>query len=211
MKKFLLALLAALLVSCKTGGSLEPVVIDLSSAKTRTATPAPSPTPTPTAAPPATPTPAPAPPSPPPPAPTAAFTPARPEASRMPEAEGRSRTQSYEGLEIHEPTPEAVVKRLIEAYERRDLTALLALYASDARIYDPPDRLTASGLSQIARTYARRLAKRSGEVPAVSERLTQGRFLVERERGTGDADGSDSVVVIYEVRGRRIVKVWILR
>ncbi len=126
----------------------------------------------------------------------------------MPEAEGRNRTEIYE---THEPTPEAIVKRLIEAHERRDLTAVLRLYASDARIYDPPDRLTASGLSQIARGYERRFAKTSGEVPAVSERMTQGRFLVQRERGTGTAVGADSVVVIYEVSGRKIVKVWILR
>lgn len=175
--------LVLLLVSCKTGGDFEPVVIDLSSRKTPAATPPPGAmtTPTPSSA-----APAPA--------------PVSPEASRP--AQDRPDPK-------HQPaSPEEVVASRAEAYERGDIPALLVLYAADAQIYDPPDRLRDSGLDQIRQSYARELAAGSAARTTDSQRMSEGRYVVERERGAG---AGKPAIVIYEVRGGQIARTWILR
>jgi hypothetical protein len=45
--------------------------------------------------------------------------------------------------------PEAVVQRQLDAYNARDLDALLATYASDARQYALPATLLATGHAEI--------------------------------------------------------------
>lgn len=186
--------------ACKTSGDLEPIVIDLSSAKTpRAASPTPTstPTPRPTVAPPV-------PMSPPPDtSPAPASTPLTPAPRRNPQAERAS-----EDRESSEP-PEKVLQRLADAYNRRDLDALLAFYAPDARVYEPPDRLRDAGLEQIRRALEAQLAATSGVRLAVRERLTQGVFVVQRESAVGAE--SSSALVAYEVRGGKIANVWILR
>lgn len=177
-----LLLIASL--SCQTGGTdIQPIVIDFSG----TATPAP--TSTPTAAPPARPT---AIPAPPPPAPS----PVEASAPR----EDRPAVAAAE----------AVVRRLVDVHNRRDLEELAGLYAPDARIYEPPDRLRDSGLAAIRADYARRFSSSTGSV-AVGESMTEGRFVVQREVETEASGRTRSAIVISEVRDGKIVKQWILR
>lgn len=180
MKKSIPTLWLVLLVSCSTGKGFEPVVLDLSSAK--------APTPTPPAGTVAGPT----------PSPTAIPAPLSREAPASAGGGRDSRTDA----------PEAVVASRAEAYERGDIPALLALYAADAQIYDPPDRLRDSGLDQIRQSYARDLTSSSGARATVSQRMSEGRYVVERERGAGPGEPA---IVIYEVRGGQIARTWILR
>ncbi len=101
---------------------------------------------------------------------------------------------------------ERVVRDRTEAFNRADLGALAAAYASDARIYDPPDRVRDAGADGIRAALARELAA-SPRVPiAVADRQTQGSFVVQRE-----TRGSTSSLVVYEIRVGRIANVWILR
>jgi hypothetical protein len=179
-----LALAAA---SCQTGGGgLEPIVIDLSKPKATpaaTATPPftrPSPT---AAAAPAVPTPA----------------PAAPVASSAPPAS----VSSDAGRESD--APRAVDAR-IDAFNRHDLDALVASYAHDARIYDPPDRVRDAGLDGIRSALARELGASAAGPISVRDRLVQGAFVVERE-----SRGDWTALVAYEIRDGRIANVWILR
>ena len=187
MKKLIpgVCLVLVLNVSCKTGGDFEPVVIDLSSRKTPAASPPPGAVTTPT---PSSAAPAPA--------------PVSPEASRP--AQDRPDPRPRPG------SPEEVVVSRAEAYERGDIPALLALYAADAQIYDPPDRLRDSGLDQIRQSYSLELRTGAGTVarPTVTQRMSEGRYVVERERG---ALAGKPAIVIYEVRGGQIARTWILR
>jgi hypothetical protein len=175
--------LVLLLVSCKTGGDFEPIEIDLSSRKTPAATPPPGTTTTP---PPSSAAPAPA--------------PVSPEASRP--------AQDRPDPKLQPASPEEVVASRAEAYERGDIPALLALYAADAQIFDPPDRLRDSGLDQIRQSYARELVSSPGARATDSQRMSAGRYVVERERGAG---AGKPAIVIYEVRGGQITRTWILR
>ncbi len=179
-------LVLVLIVSCKTGGDFEPVVIDLSSRKTPAASPPPGAVTTPT---PSFAAPAPA--------------PVSPEASRP--------AQDRPDPRPRPASPEEVVTSRAEAYERGDIPALLALYAADAQIYDPPDRLRDSGLDQIRQSYSRELLTGAGSgtrAATVSQRMSEGRYVVERERGSL---AGKPAIVIYEVHGGQIARTWILR
>ena len=186
LKKLASGLLLLASLSCHTGTDIQPVVIDLSSQKT------PSPTQTPTPLPPPRPTPAP------PPAPTARPAPAEVPAVVRPD----------------QPAilmPEAVAQRRVEAFNRRDLDALAALYAPDARIYDPPDRLRDSGIGAIRAAYARQFALASQATVTVGERMMEGGYVVEREVETDASGRPRSALVISEVRDGKITRIWILR
>jgi hypothetical protein len=193
-KKLVPALLALLSFSCQTGGDLQPIVIDLSAARTPapSATPSPLPkaTPAPTAVPavPAVPAAAPAPVPSPAPAPVVT----------LPDSSAKR-------------TPRSVAQSRVEAYNQRDLDALASLYAPDARVYDPPDRLRDSGIEQIRQAYARRFASTARSTLSVGQRMTEGNFVVDHETETADAGRVESSVVISEIRDGRIVRVWVLR
>lgn len=107
--------------------------------------------------------------------------------------------------------PEAVAQRRVEAFNRRDLDALAALYAPDARIYDPPDRLRDSGIGAIRAAYARQFASASQAMVTVGERMTEGGYVVEREVEADASGRPRSALVISEVRDGKITRIWILR
>jgi hypothetical protein len=187
-------------LSCTSGGAgWEPMVIDMSATKT------PSPTSTPSAVPamaaaPAAPSPTPTVPPTPTPAAPPTPTPAAPPAPPSP----RSALAAAR-------TPESVGQSRIEACNRRDLEALVGLYAPDAQIYEPPDRLRDSGIEQIRQTYARRFASAPGVKITVVQRMTQGNFVVERQIETGATGSQESALVISEIREGKIVRVWTLK
>lgn len=212
MKKSLaFAILAAALslclvvapAACKSSSGFEPVVLDFSK-KTPTpasepvAPPPPSKTPAPAPAP-ARPAPAEAPPAaaakaPPVSVPAAALTP--PPAERM------------DASAVAAPLPERVLATRLDAFNRRDLDALAALYAADARVYDPPSRVRDAGAQAIRDRLSRELSGTAFSPLVVSERFASGPWVVERESGGAAAPGR-SAVVVYEVRGGRIANVWI--
>jgi hypothetical protein len=184
-------------LSCTSGGAgWDPLVIDVSASKTPSPTATPAAIPTVTAAPVVSSPPPTAPPTPvpaPPPTPTSPV----PESPRPAPAA------------VH--TPESVVQSRIEAYNRRDVEALVGLYAPDAQVYEPPDRLRDSGIGQIRQTYARRFASAPGAKITVAQRMTQGNFVVERETETGGSGPPESALVISEIREGKIVRVWTLK
>jgi hypothetical protein len=183
MKKLISGACLVLLVSCKTGGDFEPIEIDLSSRKTPAATPPPGATATPL---PSSAAPAPA--------------PLSSEASR-PVPDGPDPKPRQTG-------PEEVVASRAAAFERGDIPALLALYAADAQTFDPPDRLRDSGLDQIRKSYARELVSSPEARATESQRISAGRYVVERQLG---AVPGAPAIVIYEVRRGQITRTWILR
>lgn len=99
----------------------------------------------------------------------------------------------------------AVVQRQLDAYNRRDLAALLACYAEDAVQYEFPGRPLAQGRAAIAERMAARF-----QDPRLHARLRQrsamGRELVidEEEITRCGADGGAAqrvgLVAIYRVR-----------
>ncbi|MDQ2869686.1 MAG: nuclear transport factor 2 family protein [Acidobacteriota bacterium] len=221
-KTALPALLALLWVGCKTSGGFDPIEIDVSRKTsppppTATATPVPAPAGAPAATPriaSPTPTPAPTPTATPAPAPTPGSTsgilPAR--------AAGTPAAVSLESVAPSQPpggfageTANLATRKRIDAYNRRDIDLLMGLYAPDAQIYDPPDRLRDSGTAQIRQTYARRFSAAPDSRLEDRDVAVQGPYVVSRETEKSGGREGFTVLVISEVRDGKIVRVWILR
>ena len=106
-------------------------------------------------------------------------------------------------------TPEAVARARADAFNRHDLDALAALYAPDARIFDPPDRLRDSGAAAVRESFARAFSMAPDARTTVTDVLNQGNQTVVHETQTG-AGTTRSVIRILEVRDGRIAVEWIL-
>jgi hypothetical protein len=98
-------------------------------------------------------------------------------------------------------SPEAVVQRQLDAYNARDLDALLATYAPDARQYELPATLLATGHGEMRPRFAVRF-----EEPDLHARLLQravmGNIVIDYEtvtRNFPEGRGEVDLVAIYEV------------
>lgn len=104
------------------------------------------------------------------------------------------------------PSPEAVVQRQLDAYNARDVDALLATYAPDARQYEHPGKLVASGAAEMRERMAVRFQE-----PNLHARLLQravmGNIVIDHEEVTRtfpEGTGTVNMVAVYEVVDGRI-------
>jgi hypothetical protein len=202
---FLSAVAVAALIGCQPG-AVQPIVIDMTEARTPTESAA---TPTPTSAPTSPSLPTPAPTSPQPPTPTPA--PRVVSAPSPPPATPAAPRESVAAAAASALSVETVAQRRIDAYNSRNLESLASLYSADARIFEPPDRLRDSGLDQIRQTYSRRFSSPDWSKLESSHRMVEGPFVVERETESGPENRPRTAIVISEIRDGKIVRVWILR
>lgn len=102
--------------------------------------------------------------------------------------------------------PSAVVQRQLDAYNARDLDALLATYAPDAQQFEHPGKLVASGAAQIRERMAIRFQEASLHARLV-QRVVMGNLVIDHELVTRDfpeGTGTVDIVAIYEVAGETI-------
>lgn len=108
--------------------------------------------------------------------------------------------------------PESVVQRQLEAYNAHDVEALLATYADDARQFEHPSKLLATGSAQIRDRYAARF--RDGKPhAALVKRIVMGNKVIDHEEITsGSANGivKANLVAIYEVNAGEISRAWFI-
>lgn len=97
----------------------------------------------------------------------------------------------------------------MDAYNRRDLEGFLALFAPDARLYAFPDTLLFEGHDQLRAVYGKLFTEAVDLHAEVTDRLVQGRFVIDREITTG-MPGKPAMtgLAIYEVRDGRVSAVW---
>lgn len=186
--------------SCTTSSGFDPIVVDFSKTKTPSPGATPTPTPTPTTA--------------------AASAPAEPKGTRLapasvpaaeltpaprekPVLEGSPAPASPVVSSVRDASPQGVVESHRRALIQGDLDAATAPFASDAGIYQPPDRLVASTPEQIRNSIAAELA--ASRPSSMGDLSVSGNFVIERG---ADAGGGFTV---YEVREGKIVKIWIFR
>ncbi len=108
--------------------------------------------------------------------------------------------------------PEAVVQRQLDAYNARDVDALLATYAVDARLYEHPAKLIAEGAPVLRERFAARFQEPNLHA-ALQRRIVSGAFVIDHEivtRTFPEGPGTLEVVMIYEVRDGRIANAWSL-
>ncbi|HYC70259.1 MAG TPA: nuclear transport factor 2 family protein [Opitutaceae bacterium] len=104
--------------------------------------------------------------------------------------------------------PDAVVQRQLDAYNARDLGALLAIYADDAQLFEHPDKLLARGTAALRERFAARFREPNLHA-ALRQRIVAGPFVVDHEtvaRTFPEGPGEIDLVIIYEVREGRIAR-----
>jgi hypothetical protein len=108
------------------------------------------------------------------------------------------------------PDPESVVQRQLDAYNAREIDALMATYAEDAQIFEHPAILLAEGAAQIRERQALRLQEPNLHA-ALLQRMVMGRLVIDHERVTRtfpEGTGHIDMVAMYEVRLGRIARAW---
>jgi hypothetical protein len=98
-------------------------------------------------------------------------------------------------------TPEQVIQRQLDAYNAGVLDALLATYAPDARQYEHPGKLLATGTAEMRERMAPRLQEPNLHARLL-QRVVMGNIVIDHEevaRTFPEGTGRVSMVVIYEV------------
>jgi hypothetical protein len=106
--------------------------------------------------------------------------------------------------------PAAVVQRQLDAFNARDLDALLATYAEDAQMFEHPSKLLASGAAAFRERYAARFQE-PGLHATLLNRTVMGNIVVDHEevvRMFPEGSGKIELIMIYEVQNARIARAW---
>lgn len=107
-------------------------------------------------------------------------------------------------------SPEAVVQHQLDAYNARDVDALLAIYADNAQMFEHPATLLAEGSGALRERFAARFQEPNLHAKLL-KRMVMGCFVVDHERVTrtlAEGPGSVEMVMTYEVRDGKIIKAW---
>ena len=106
--------------------------------------------------------------------------------------------------------PVAVVQRQLDAYNARDIDALLATYAEDAQMFEHPSKLVASGAAALRERFGARF-KEANLHAALLNRTVMGHIVVDHEevsRTFPEGPGKLRLIMIYEVQTGRIFRAW---
>jgi hypothetical protein len=106
--------------------------------------------------------------------------------------------------------PEAVVQRQLDAFNARDIEALLATYAEDAQMFEHPSKLLASGSAAFRERYVARFQEPNLHATLLS-RTVMGNIVVDHEdvsRTFLEGAGRIKLLMIYEVQNGRIARAW---
>lgn len=111
---------------------------------------------------------------------------------------------------MHDLSPESIVQHQLDAYNARDIEALLAIYADDAQMFEHPSKLLACGPAELRERFVARF--REPNLRAVLlKRIVAGQTVIDHEkviRTFPEGPGEIELVMIYEVKNDRIAKAW---
>ena len=109
-------------------------------------------------------------------------------------------------------SPAAVVQRQLDAFNARDVDALLATYAPDAELYAHPHELLARGHAALRERFTARFREPNLHA-ALQHRVVLGDHVYDHEivtRTFPEGPGTLEVVMLYEVKSGLITKSWSL-
>ena len=107
-----------------------------------------------------------------------------------------------------EPTPVALVKQQVEAYNARSVEAFLAPYADSVKIYLFPAKLVSTGKEAMRRTYSQLFSKATKLHCEITGRLVQGNTVIDNEHITGLGGKPMDGIAIYQIEAGKIAKVY---
>jgi hypothetical protein len=109
-------------------------------------------------------------------------------------------------------TSECVVQRQLDAYNARDIEALMTTYSEGIEMFEHPSKLLASGAAQVRERQTARLSEPNLQATLVN-RMVMGNVVIDQEvvtRTFPEGPGRIDLIAIYEVQGERIRKAWFL-
>jgi hypothetical protein len=115
--------------------------------------------------------------------------------------------------------PQPVIQAQLDAYNRHDADAFAAAYGPEAEIIElATGAVLAKGTAAIRTFYAARFQANPRLHAEVLQRVIQVPFIVDQELLTGalSAPGGPerppfTATVVYEVKGDRIARAWLVR
>jgi len=108
--------------------------------------------------------------------------------------------------------PAAVVQRQLDAYNARDVDAILATYAEDAQQFEHPAKLLASGTAELRERFAARFQEPNLHAQLLN-RTAMGPIVIDHEEVTRtfpEGRGKIQLIAIYEVQAGKIAKAWFM-
>jgi len=110
-------------------------------------------------------------------------------------------------------SPAGTVQRQIELFNAHDLDGFLALFAEGVEVAELPGTAAPSGKARLRELYAERFQANPDLHASAEAQLVSGSFVIQKERIKGRAERKDAleVVVIYQVKAGKIVRMWALR
>ncbi len=105
---------------------------------------------------------------------------------------------------------EALVQRQLDAYNARDIDALMAIYADDVEHFEFPSTMVANGAAQLRERLTARLQEANLHAKLV-KRIAMGDFVIDHElvtREFPEGRGTIELIAMYEVLDEKIVRAW---
>jgi hypothetical protein len=112
--------------------------------------------------------------------------------------------------EVIKTEAETVVQRQLDAFNARDIGALLAVYADNAELFEHPAKLLARGAAELRQRFVPRFQEANLRA-VLLKRIVAGPVVVDHEMVTRtfpEGAGEIEMVMIYEVKDGRIAKAW---
>lgn len=109
-------------------------------------------------------------------------------------------------------SPEAVIAGQLAAYNARDIEAFMSFWAPDARIFEHPDTLMASGHAEIRARHEIRF-REDGLFAQLLHRAVLGDRVIDHElvhRTFPEGKGTITVGALYDVRDGLIQTAWFI-
>ena len=106
--------------------------------------------------------------------------------------------------------PVSVVQRQLDAYNARDIDALMATYADDIEQFDFPSTVLAVGAAAVRARQSVRLQE-PNLFARLLGRTAMGNLVIDHEivtRNFPEGFGTVELIAMYEVQGDRIQRAW---
>lgn len=102
------------------------------------------------------------------------------------------------------------VQRQLDAYNAHDLEAFCAEYAEDVQLFSPPStQALIVGKAALAAHYSTQRFSLPHLHAELVHRIVMGNIVVDHERITGLRTEAFDAVVVFEVNGLLITRVWV--
>lgn len=102
------------------------------------------------------------------------------------------------------------MQRQLDAFNARDIDALLATYAEDAEMFEHPAKLLAKGAAAFRERFTARFQEANLHAALLS-RTVMGQIVVDYEevsRTFPEGTGKIGLMMIFEVQDDRIARAW---